>query len=81
MMLRCCPPTSSHSTRARLACDSMKCNNDSHVLTQSKTAGTKTFVAGIFGIANGEEPIRDIICESIKVTLKGTLASIQPDPA
>ena len=49
-VIQCRPPTSSHSraldshsTRARLARDSIECNNDSRALTQSKTAGTKTY--------------------------------------
>ena len=48
--VQCRPPTSSHSraldshsTRARLALDSIECNNKSRALTQSKTAGTKTY--------------------------------------
>ena len=49
-LLQCHPPTSSHSrtldshsTCARLAHDSIECNNDSCALTQNKTAGTKTY--------------------------------------
>ena len=48
--VQCRPPTSSHSraldshsTRARLARNSIECNNNSRALTQSKTAGTKTY--------------------------------------
>ena len=41
-----CTVPSTHTftlARARHARDSIECNNDSHALTQSKTAGTKTF--------------------------------------
>ena len=41
--VRCTVPSTHKFTRARLARDSIECNNDSCALTQSKTAGPKIF--------------------------------------